>query len=186
MLLGNARNLFFESGSSIAYLAVEVNEKLQEVHETLDLRTISVETNNIFACLEFALKSPIQVSLYPSGPPEQKYGATFGPLKGMLEYELPENLDWEVHLDRSVETRLEPVKQHFADRYKENGVIFMTASGVEFSMMVFEAHTSGALATCCLNVSYSALGAPRLWFSTKQRYHRRSCSAVAILFAMGT
>ncbi len=80
-----ARNgsLFFESGSSITYVAQIVGERLKEYHN----KEIQISTNNILAYLIFWLVRGIKCSLFPWGPPEQHYGAVFGPINDLV----PEN-----------------------------------------------------------------------------------------------
>lgn len=74
-LLAKNVSLFFESGSSIAYVAQIVGERLKELN-----KEIQISTNNILAYLIFWLVHRIRCSLFPWGPPEEHYGAVFGPV----------------------------------------------------------------------------------------------------------
>lgn len=65
-------SLFFESGSTVAYAAQVVGERLREQREE-----IRISTNNVLAYLVFWLVHRIRCSLFPWGPPEQLYGAVF-------------------------------------------------------------------------------------------------------------
>jgi hypothetical protein len=72
-LLSKDVSLFFESGSTVAYVAQEVGERLRDRH-----RDMRIATNNVLAYLIFWLVHRIKCSLFPWGPPEQRYGAVFG------------------------------------------------------------------------------------------------------------
>jgi len=67
-------SLFFESGSTVAYVANVVGERLREQREEL-----RISTNNVLAYLIFWLVHRIRCSLFPWGSPEKLYGAVFGP-----------------------------------------------------------------------------------------------------------
>lgn len=125
------KNLFFESGSSIAILAC-MFRRFVESHRDIELfpEKLSIETNNILACLEFELFSSLPVTLYPPGPPEDKYGATFGSLQEMLPLPPPARTSPKIPFP---EKRMAPIKKHFKERFSTDGVIFMSASGLELS-----------------------------------------------------
>lgn len=74
-ILEKSVGLFFESGSSVAYVAQLVGECLR-----VRPKTIQISTNNVLAYLIFLLVHRIQCSLFPWGPPERRYGAVFGPV----------------------------------------------------------------------------------------------------------
>ena len=61
-------SLFFESGSSVAHVAKELGDAMAG----------TISTNNVLAYLYLLLKYRIPCSLFPWGPPELHYGATFG------------------------------------------------------------------------------------------------------------
>ena len=77
------RNLYFESGSTLAYLSSELLPLLERNAATL-LTTpilenrIRIRTNNILTYLSYILLSRAKTSLVPYGPPDTKYGATYG------------------------------------------------------------------------------------------------------------
>lgn len=83
-LLGReeSTNLFFESGSTIAYVAEAVGRQLQN-HR----REITISTNNVLAYLIFWLVHRIRCSLFPWGPPEEQYGAVLGPVNDLVPEE---------------------------------------------------------------------------------------------------
>src|SRR4051794_14835836 len=77
ILSAGVTKFFFESGSSIAILA-RMFRKFINAHRQIELcAQLAIETNNILACLEFEFFGSIPMTLYPPGPPEDKYGATF-------------------------------------------------------------------------------------------------------------
>jgi len=131
ILTAGVKNLFFESGSSIAILAW-MFRKFIESHREIESfpERLSIETNNILACLEFELFSSLPVTLYPPGPPEDKYGATFGTLQEMLPLPPPTKTGPKIFFP---EDRMAPIRKHFRDRFSTEGVIFMSASGLELS-----------------------------------------------------
>jgi len=74
-------NLFFESGSTIAYVALVVGERLG----THDFgNEIQISTNNVLAYLIFWLVHGIRCSLFPWGTPEKQYGAVFGRINELV------------------------------------------------------------------------------------------------------
>lgn len=84
-LLSKDVSLFFESGSTVAYVAHAVGERLRDSH-----REMRIATNNVLAHLIFWLVHRIKCSLFPWGPPEQRYGAVFGAVNDFVpEYRQP-------------------------------------------------------------------------------------------------
>lgn len=79
-ILANRVSLFFESGSTIAYLARALSEPLTRFSEHAEKPTIDIRTNNVLAYLQLWLNARVPCTLFPWGPPEQTYGASFGSL----------------------------------------------------------------------------------------------------------
>ena len=82
-------NLFFESGSSLAYVALEFEEAVLNeagVHEHWHIRT-----NNILCLLQFELHTALDGRRFPDGKPDprDKYGAIFPQDWGVLHREPP-------------------------------------------------------------------------------------------------
>jgi nucleoside 2-deoxyribosyltransferase len=81
--------LFFESGSTLAYVAERF------LNQTTDNRSwqdywpkVSITTNNILVFLQFLFtSSTVSVELRPQGRPDEKYGATYGPLNDLTSYD---------------------------------------------------------------------------------------------------
>ncbi len=71
------RNLYFESGSTIAYVSSEFGKSDTFKNHRGEWQ---IRTNNILSYLQFVLFEDVQVDLCPHGPPENKYGGTYGVL----------------------------------------------------------------------------------------------------------
>src|SRR5258708_2296151 len=69
-------NIFFESGSTYAYLAQDYVDALRNLPQT-DSLPQTVFTNNILVYMLLIFQDKCIVRLYP-GTPANKYGATFG------------------------------------------------------------------------------------------------------------
>jgi hypothetical protein len=75
-------SLFFESGSTLAYVAQVIGEQLQSQR-----KEITISTNNVLAYQIFWLVHRIRCSLFPWGPPEERYGAVLGPVNDYVPVE---------------------------------------------------------------------------------------------------
>jgi hypothetical protein len=143
LISSGTKTFFFESGSSIAFLSKEFiaylhDEKwLQEVAGEL-----RIHTNNIITYLDFGLSERVRVELYPYGPPEKKYGATFGALTSLTKLppsKVREHLEHRNSTPRRSDgdysdrwqSEVESLATWFRSGYERNGVILMTASGLE-------------------------------------------------------
>jgi hypothetical protein len=114
---------FFESGSSIATLTECLTARLPKA----GLENTRFETNNFLSYLEFILNQQPQVSLYPPGTPDDKYGGTFGDLRSLRSTPVGS------HPIRGEAYELvKVIKQHFAEQYGELGLIFGATSGIDF------------------------------------------------------
>ena len=117
--------MFFESGSSIAYLSEALAARMDE--EWLKASSdLEIETNNILSYLEFMFVQSVRVSLYPPGPPETKYGATFGPLRTVDEPSVRH-----ARITNRARDIMHELRDHFADLYADNGIIFGATSGID-------------------------------------------------------
>ncbi|MFN0169016.1 MAG: DUF4062 domain-containing protein [Bryobacteraceae bacterium] len=131
--LTDMSRLFFESGSSIAYVSEDFIRLVGEARWGRDLsKKLKIATNNILTFFDFALieasSDLFNVSLEPKGPFEPSYGATFGELAEAVELPFP-----------TVPEPLHPNARPYVDTVVANlkkffdapGMILMTASGVE-------------------------------------------------------
>ncbi|MBI4232494.1 DUF4062 domain-containing protein [Candidatus Peregrinibacteria bacterium] len=126
------RHLYFESGSSIAFASSEFLTRLSDQAWQRHREHWRIKTNNILTYLEFVLCENIHVDLYPHGPPEPKYGATFGSLKDEEEEGFPEH---NIALSRSAPNALCAVKA-LADQVlprDKPSLILGAASGLELA-----------------------------------------------------
>ncbi len=84
------RDLFFESGSTIAYVSSQFLSKWSNTATGQTyLNEWNVRTNNILTYLQAVLTKNIKISLHPYGPPEKRYGATFGKIASLPRYPAP-------------------------------------------------------------------------------------------------
>ncbi len=72
------RQLFFESGSTVAYLSSAFSNWLSTPAGQQHLQDWKITTNNVLTYLDFVLSKSVWTELVPYGPPEERYGATFG------------------------------------------------------------------------------------------------------------
>lgn len=83
-ILKNKVNLFFESGSTVAYLAREISETLSKIVKIKEKGkpNMQISTNNILAYLQLWLISRVPCTTFPWSPPlEEAYGALYGGLE---------------------------------------------------------------------------------------------------------
>lgn len=124
-LLGaGVRQWFLESGSSIAYLAEALTANWARL-----LAKVEIETNNILTYLELVSADSVRFSLYPPGRPEDKYGATFGPLRSVSPPVKPNSMGHPIEADARFE--MEKIKEHLVKVYGHGGLIFSATSGIE-------------------------------------------------------
>jgi Domain of unknown function (DUF4062) len=96
-LLANKVSLFFESGSTAAFLAQEMSERLHKAVMPTETGapSIAISTNNILAYLILWLKSRIPCIYFPWSPAadDNAYGGAYGGLENLIprspDYQLP-------------------------------------------------------------------------------------------------
>lgn len=115
--------LFFESGSTIAYLFDELHERVHVNWVRTFGDKVRVETNNILVYLQGTFSGFGRIDLYPYGPPESKYGATFGPLTALPE--VPPTLRGREYSDVAAD-----ISAHFEQTFQA-GLLLMTTSGFD-------------------------------------------------------
>ena len=73
----NLYDLFFESGSTVAYLTHEFEETVLKADE--GAHPWHIRTNNVLSVVQFDLHTPIDASRFPTGAPDpgDNYGAIF-------------------------------------------------------------------------------------------------------------
>lgn len=90
------RNLFFESGSTLAYLSTALLTVIKNnpsilVTPSRDEERLKIRTNNILTYLTYVLDAPVKTSLVPYGPPDKKYGATYGEIAHHFSDDIPKH-----------------------------------------------------------------------------------------------
>ncbi len=131
--LTDISRLFFESGSSIAYVSEDFIRLVGDARWGRDLSSkLRIATNNILTFFDFALIEPrsdlFNVSLEPKGPFEPSYGATFGELSGAVELPFPRAPE---SLHPNARPFIDTVIANLRKFFDAPGMILMTASGVE-------------------------------------------------------
>ncbi|TEU18886.1 MAG: DUF4062 domain-containing protein [Anaerolineales bacterium] len=184
MIESGVRNLFFESGSSIAFLSEAFIERLREDWMLEVYRDLNIQTNNILTHLDFVLSEYIRIEMYPYGPPEAKYGATFGPLTTIPRREPPTRPRL---LSKKAREVVGEIRARLTKRYKDHGVILMTASGIELSEESgFPARTWAATTTSSLRERSWNPPARLSYSSTRPRCRQKNRSRLANAFPCAT
>ena len=131
------KSLFFESGSSIAYVSQEYIRILTREDWASHLtERIQISTNNILTFLDFILidppAKPFSVRLEPQGPVEEYYGATFGELTKASHLPAPRQ-PRPLHTDAI--RHVAQMKKRVSTLISEDaGLILMAASGIELDV----------------------------------------------------
>lgn len=81
-IINNKVSLFFESGSTVAYVARELSKTLEKVVKIKGTQAnIHISTNNVLAFLQLWLNARIPCTTFPWSPPtDDSYGALYGAL----------------------------------------------------------------------------------------------------------
>jgi hypothetical protein len=132
-ILRHNLSLFFESGSTVAYVAKELAPALSghvRLGPTGEL-TLQVSTNNVLAYLEFWLAARVPCAKFPWSPPtEETYGASYGGLERIQEqqpYYDGRPLDTSAQEEIG---RLRKLKYGFADMRRPT-LLLAAASGLQ-------------------------------------------------------
>jgi hypothetical protein len=131
--LRNVWNLYFESGSSIAYLSEAFIANAQS-SQWIDISKYKILTNNVLSFLDFTLMeiepngNTFDIGMQPHGRVDANYGATFGDLMKAVQLPPPAkprglHPTAALHLNRFV--------GRLKDFFAKSGAILMTASGIE-------------------------------------------------------
>jgi hypothetical protein len=81
-IISDKKNIFLESGSSIAYVAKKLGTALSSkiIIDDNGAPSLDIKTNNILAYFQLWLINRIPSSFFPWGCPEEPYGASYGPI----------------------------------------------------------------------------------------------------------
>lgn len=132
--------IFFESGSSIAYVSHEFISQVQLqsdwFFEQRMNEKIRIHTNNVLTYLDFLFQRspwrPIDVRLYPYGPFSDDYGGTYGMLNFAVQEAAPSPKDsLRTELPFHAQELVDNVTNELQKEYISKGLVLMTASGVD-------------------------------------------------------
>lgn len=128
-------SLFFESGSTVAYVARELADTLSKI-VTLDdagRPNMQISTNNILVYLQLWLKASVACTTFPWSPPrEENYGATFGTLERIESIEA----DYDLRpLDEIAKEEIKRLKEmpYTLTAMRRPSLILGAASGLQIS-----------------------------------------------------
>ena len=131
--------IFFESGSSIAYVSHEFIEQVKNqswFNEKNMYKQIAVRTNNLLTYLDFLIRDitwqPMDVRVMPYGPFSDDYGGTYGILNSAYRQPAPNiNNPVRTKLLDETEALIYKVKKEFTKELTDRGLVLMTASGLD-------------------------------------------------------
>ena len=132
----NIERIYFDSGSSIAFLSRSFIEFINSKKWTRHLsQEIQIATNNILTFLDFILmdpsSEPISIHLIPEAPIEPNYGASFGRLTNAPDLLPPTKIRT---MDKHVKSYYDEVTEQFLNFFGEhNSLILLAASGIDLS-----------------------------------------------------
>lgn len=133
MASGNTKGIFFESGSSVAFIVKSLPKSLWQ-NITFGKEgepNKHISTNNILVYLMLWLNTGVPCTLFPWGLPEETYGASFGPV-GVLESRAPV-YEGEVLNTRAREAIKNLGEARLALNKDNTSLIIATASGLQLS-----------------------------------------------------
>jgi hypothetical protein len=132
--------VYFESGSSIAYASRAFIECVRRqsdwwFEQRMNER-VRVLTNNILTYLDFLLQlapwKPMDVRLNPPGPVSDDYGGTYGTLNFAVQESAPSLKDaLRTALHSDTQKLVDRVAAELGEELKHDGLVLMTASGVD-------------------------------------------------------
>jgi hypothetical protein len=132
--------LYFESGSSIAYVSGEFIKYVKEeewfrehgMHSRLKLRT-----NNLLTYLDFLMVEPpwlpIEIQLMPHGSISHDYGATYGSLKSARDETAISRARPGLPLPEDAKQEIGKMQRKLEGFTKQKGLALMTTSGVDIT-----------------------------------------------------
>lgn len=131
----HVKRLFFESGSTIAYLSHEFMQRMKRpwVGKWISETDLVIDTNNILTYLDFVLAEPnadpVQCHLRPPAPADTYYGATFGRELAAL------NEMWPPMQPRKLSSKAKAACKKLLRMFdfQSDSLILMTASGLDNS-----------------------------------------------------
>ena len=134
IILEDVTSLYFDSGSSIAYLTEQFIHILDSSPWTSDLQEkLRIHTSNLLTFLDFTLMDPklhssVNINLLPKAPVESSYGSTFGDFTRAIKFPAPRN--W-CAFHQKVRPFIDDMKQELVNSLGKKSIIFLAASGLE-------------------------------------------------------
>ncbi len=131
LLLSRRVALFFESGSTLAHVARELSGPLSEAMkiEADGRPSIQISTNNFLVYLHLWLRARVPCTLFPWGPPEDKFGASFG----NLVEKHPQSPRYDLKgLSTDEEKEIEKAR-HPLTQERSPGLLLCSTSGLQLS-----------------------------------------------------
>jgi hypothetical protein len=134
------KNIYFESGSSIAYVSESFIDYVKNNSESFygqDIeQRIAIHTNNLFTYLNFILLDKpwrqIKIEINPQGIFSDDYGGTYGKLNFAVPKSAPlKNERIRERLDSATQIIVDQVVKEFNDVFDNSSLILMTASGID-------------------------------------------------------
>lgn len=128
------RSVFFESGSTLTYVSTKIkrgairdeSDQSREVVSESFRKSLKASTNGILTYIDnlfFPERYGFNISLWPSGPPEGSYGATFGEQRVVEQEPLNKN-DWK-YINNKIKI------------LSEKDLLLVTSSGVNLTKQEF-------------------------------------------------
>jgi hypothetical protein len=133
-IISNKVSLFFESGSTVAYVARELSNTLSRVVQTDGSHVnIQISTNNVLAFLQLWFNSKIICNTFPwSAPTNDSYGALYGAID-KIEEKFPDYSC--IEIDDVGKKEIEKLKnaEFTITTLKKPTLILATSSGLQIS-----------------------------------------------------
>lgn len=131
--------IFFESGSSVLYVAHELWKRLLSDEDYYNFKEdclirSNIATNNILIYLDFVLNSNIRIDLWPHGKPDDRYGATFGAIPRLPKPNAgdpPPDLEMQAKIINRMIKEFRSRGQEFDDSHVKE-ILLLGVSGVYF------------------------------------------------------
>jgi hypothetical protein len=190
LIARNYRNFFFESGSSIAFVAKEFTDYYKESYNydwTSSSEKLVIETNNVLAYEYFLLKQKRdKLCTYPQGIPRDKYGASYGDLerylgcKWHLFPDRKEDFSITEYLEKNhdIKEQLKKITEKFdrdytdnAEKISVNGIVFMAASGLGKSEYMPEGPHVKSFINMLFKNSILSSKCPTVLFLDQTKFH---------------
>lgn len=138
-LLGSGADLYFDSGSSVAFVARAIGpllKKYTNIEGDGGYAMSKVYTNNSLAYLHLWMKNGVPCNLFPIGPAEPPYGTAIGSLSDYGE-QPPEDVDYlNYKLTKSERSIIDHFLNSFPHPKHKKMVIVSGLSGIKMGLKI--------------------------------------------------